>query len=124
MTLRDAEIDTLEELEADFEAAATDSRFAPKRKSSLMLNALKHMQGVVRRSANTQNPNATDLAEFVQDFITRRDLGAKWADSAFLPSRPDLHQTIMREFTRASINLTLYEGHAHNFTLEQTSTLS
>ena len=83
MTYMTKDMEELGRLEEDFEATALDKRFSNKNKFNLLSGIVDGMVDVVHRSHRTQKYDVYDLAEYVEGYITRGDLGSALAETAF-----------------------------------------
>ena len=73
----------IETLESEFADTAQDKRFAPENKARLLLRHLHNMGDHLLRRHQDNADAGANIAEYIQDFTERRDLGAHWIECAF-----------------------------------------
>lgn len=77
------QIRDLHDLEAAFQNAAEDKHIMPQEKAGLLNAHLSAMEGITIMAIQEKNAQASEISEFVSDFISRDDLGPAWLDAAF-----------------------------------------
>jgi hypothetical protein len=102
-------IEKLSKLEQEFEITAQSRWFTPQYKFNVFNNIINDMLDVVIISAQANSGDSTDLAEYVADFLDRRDLARKYNDAAFgAPETKILKQKIEARIATALLDTALY----------------
>lgn len=119
MTYRTGNIEELSRLEDDFETTARDPRFSPERKLSLLCQTINHMADIVKCAHTNRAQDTHDLAEYVEDFLTRGDLARSFTFAAFdAPSTQTMRKTLDRHMNKTLLELSLYLRPVERYRLE------
>ncbi len=89
MTHMTTNIQALNELEEDFEATVRDVRFKNRNKFNLLSNIIDNMADILIIARKKGDSDVHDLAEFMNDFLLRNDLGPTLICAAFNGARKD-----------------------------------
>lgn len=119
MTYNTHNMEELAQLEDDFELTARDLRLSPERKLSLLCRTIDHMADIVKRAHNNHTHDAHDLAEYVEDFLTRGDLARNFAFAAFdtMPTK-SMRQKLDRHINDLTLEISLYLRPVERYRLE------
>lgn len=99
----------IETLESEFADTAQDERFTPDNKARLLLRHLHNMGDHLLRVYQKNSDAGANIAEYIEDFTERQDLGAHWIECAF-GDAPE-HATKRSSVEKALANLERRANH-------------